>query len=70
MMSFLMSDYSASAMKNTAYSFRPRFVVSQEPDFLSEKTKSSRTSDSNTFYYISLRFYTHVLLIIGYKVFL
>ena len=37
MMSFLLFDYTASAMTNAVYSFRPRFVISQEPDFLSEK---------------------------------
>ena len=50
-MSFLLFDYTSSAMKNTVYSFRSRFVVLQEPDLLFEKTKSSRTSNSHGFLY-------------------
>ena len=46
MTSFLLFYYTGSAMKNHVYSFRPRLVVLQEPDFLSEKTKSFRNSDS------------------------
>ena len=69
-MSFLLLVYAGSAMKNTVYSFRPRLVVWQEPDLLSEKMKSSRISTSNTVYYISLRFCTRFLLISAYKVFL
>ena len=68
-MSFLLFDYTGSAMKNTVYSFRPKIVVLQEPDLSSEKAKSCRTSNTNTVYYISLRFYTRVLLISAYKVF-
>ena len=70
MMSFLLFDYIGSAMKNTVYNFRPRLVVWQEPDPLSEKMKSSRTSNSSTFYYISLRLCTRVFLISAYKAFL
>ena len=44
-MSFLLFDYTVSAMKNTVYGFRPGFVVWQEPDLLSEKMKSSRSSN-------------------------
>ena len=40
-MSFLFCDYTGSAMKNTVYGFRSRLVVSQEPDLLFGKTKSS-----------------------------
>ena len=42
-MSFLLFDYTVSAMKNTVYGFRPRFAVWQEPDLLTEKIKSSRS---------------------------
>ena len=38
-------------MKNTVYSFRSRLVVLQEPDLFFEKTKSSRTSNSDGFLY-------------------
>ena len=31
-MSFLLSDYAVSSMKNTVYGFRLRFAVWQEPD--------------------------------------
>ena len=51
-MSFLLFHYAGSATKNTVYSFRSRLVVSQEPDLLFEKTKSSRTSSSHGFLYI------------------
>ena len=69
-MSFLLFDYTGSAMKNTVYSFRPRLVVLQESDLWSEKIKSSRTFNSNTVYYISVRFCTRVFFISVYKVFL
>ena len=36
-MSFILFDYTVSAMKNAVYSFRPRFTVWQEPDLLFEK---------------------------------
>ena len=51
MTSFLLFNYTGSAMKNHVYSFRPRLVVSQEPDLLSEKTKSFRTSSSHGLLY-------------------
>ena len=68
-MSFLLFDYTGSAMKNTVYSFNSSLLVLQEPDLLFEKAKSSGTSNSHGFY-ISLRFCTRVLLISTYKGFL
>ena len=50
-MSLLLFDYTGSAMKDALYSFRSRLVVSQEPDLLFEKTKSSRTSNPHGFLY-------------------
>ena len=61
-MSFLLFDYTGSAMKNHVYSSRRRLAVSQEPDLLSEKTKSSRTSNSHGLFSF-LRFCTRVSLV-------
>ena len=44
-MSFLLFDYAVSAMKNAMYGFRPKVAVWQEPDPLSEKVKSCRSSN-------------------------
>ena len=51
MISFSLFNYIGSAMKNHVYSFRARLVVSQESDLLSEKTKSSRSSNSHGLLY-------------------
>ena len=50
-MSFLSFDYTHLAMKNTVYSFTQRLVVSQKPYLLSEKIKTSRSSNSSRAYY-------------------
>ena len=50
-MSFLLFDYTSSAMKNTTYNFRSRLAASQEPGLLFEKTKYSRTPNSHSFLY-------------------
>ena len=57
-MSFLLFDYTCSAMKNTVYSFRSRLIVSQEPDLLFEKMKSSRTYNSHGGLYFFEIFHT------------
>ena len=57
-MSFLLFDYTGSAMKNALYSFGSRLIVSQEPDFLFEKTKSSRAYSSHGVLYFFEIFHT------------
>ena len=51
MTSFLLFNYTGSAMKNYVYSFKPGLVVSQEPDLSSEKRKSFRTSNCHGLLY-------------------
>ena len=57
-MSFLLFDYTGSAMKNALYSFGSRLIVSQELDFLFEKTKSSRAYSSHGVLYFFEIFHT------------
>ena len=68
-MSFLLFDYTGSAMKDAVYSFRSRLVVSKNHIFCLKK-RNLPGPPILTVFYISLRFCTRVRLINAYKVFL